>query len=398
MTTALQTPPRIASIDILRALTMVLMIFVNDLWSLTNIPKWLEHTEADEDGMGLADVVFPAFLFIVGMSIPFAIDNRRKKGDTTNQIVKHIMIRGVALLIMGVFLVNGENINAAATGFPRWVWNVLSCISFILIWNAYPATAKRSIILGLKCFGILILLMLALLYRGGEGDDVHGFATYWWGILGLIGWAYLVSGLVYTFFGAKILNIVIAWLAFHVLCISSHAGWISSDFFEMIISPIGSGAMPALTLGGVVISMIYLHYRDQRTEGKMLVVMGVISVLLFTAGFYTRTFWGISKIHATPAWIMICSALTILAFMAIYWLADMKGKTHLFDIIKPAGTNTLICYLLPYFAYTLPTILAIHFPAFMLNGIAGLIKSFLFALLIVVVAGWLGKRNLQLKL
>jgi heparan-alpha-glucosaminide N-acetyltransferase len=216
--------------------------------------------------------------------------------------------------------------------------------------------------------------------------------------LGLIGWAYLVSGLAYTFLGNKILNIIVAWLAFHTLCIASHAGWISSDFFKMIISPIGSGAMPALTLGGVVISMIYLQYRNQHAEGKMLIIMGVISVLLFIVGFYTRTFWGISKIHATPAWIMICSGLTILAFIFIYWLADVKGQAHWFDIIKPAGTNTLMCYLLPYFAYTLPTILSIHFPAFMLNGIPGLIKSLFFALVIVIVAGWLGKRHLQLRL
>ena len=67
---------RVTSIDILRALTMVLMIFVNDLWSLKNIPAWLEHVERGVDGIGLADVVFPAFLFIVGLSLPFAIDNR----------------------------------------------------------------------------------------------------------------------------------------------------------------------------------------------------------------------------------------------------------------------------------------------------------------------------------
>ena len=56
---------RLASIDVFRALTMLLMIFVNDLGTLTNIPLWLEHTKAAEDGMGLADTVFPAFLFIV---------------------------------------------------------------------------------------------------------------------------------------------------------------------------------------------------------------------------------------------------------------------------------------------------------------------------------------------
>ena len=56
---------RIASIDIVRALTMVLMIFVNDFWSLKGVPLWMEHVKAGVDGIGLSDVVFPAFLFIV---------------------------------------------------------------------------------------------------------------------------------------------------------------------------------------------------------------------------------------------------------------------------------------------------------------------------------------------
>ena len=77
---------RINSIDILRALTMILMIFVNDLWSLKNIPAWLGHVEHGVDGIGLADTVFPAFLFIVGMSMPFALQARKQKGDTTWQL------------------------------------------------------------------------------------------------------------------------------------------------------------------------------------------------------------------------------------------------------------------------------------------------------------------------
>src|SRR6187549_2746295 len=119
---------RITAIDILRALTMILMIFVNDLWSLTNIPAWLEHVERGVDGIGLADIVFPAFLFIVGLSMPYAIDARRKKGATDWELVQHVLLRTAALLIMGVYLVNGENLNAEATGFPRLVWNTLACI------------------------------------------------------------------------------------------------------------------------------------------------------------------------------------------------------------------------------------------------------------------------------
>ena len=61
---------RISSIDIMRGLTLVLMLFVNDLF-MPGVPAWLGHRAADFDGMGLADWVFPGFLFMVGMAIRF---------------------------------------------------------------------------------------------------------------------------------------------------------------------------------------------------------------------------------------------------------------------------------------------------------------------------------------
>src|SRR6478609_8627775 len=141
-----QPVQRVAAIDITRALTMLLMIFVNDLWSLSDIPAWLEHVGAKEDGMGLADTVFPAFLFIVGLSIPFAIAARVKKGDTTGTLAMHVLARSFALLVMGVFLVNGEEINEAATGLPRVVWNIICCTCFILLWNVYSRNAKKGVL------------------------------------------------------------------------------------------------------------------------------------------------------------------------------------------------------------------------------------------------------------
>src|SRR5215212_8115632 len=177
---------RIASIDVLRAITMLLMIFVNDLWSVINKPEWLEHTKAAEDGMGLADTVFPAFLFIVGMSIPFSIQNRRAKGENTASICWHIVTRAFALLVMGLFLVNGEYLNETATGMSRGGWNSLSCLSFILLWNSYPKSMNPWLIRFLKLIGVIILLTLANICRGGEDEEVNGFQTYWYGILGII--------------------------------------------------------------------------------------------------------------------------------------------------------------------------------------------------------------------
>ena len=389
---------RITSIDILRALTMVLMIFVNDLWSLKNIPGWLEHVEPGVDGIGLADVVFPAFLFIVGLSLPFAIENRRKKGDSEGQLVMHVIARTIALLTMGVFLVNGETINAAAMGIPKYLWYPLSCLSFILIWNVYPKTAKRSLVYGAKAIGIITLVILAILYRGGE-DGTERFAPHWWGILGLIGWAYLASGLITVFSKNNFYIILTAWVFFAVISMVSKAGLLPHNtIINAIPEAIRGGTLAGLTMGGVLTSLIFQYYRKKKNNLGLTLVFLAFSALLIALSVITRPYWKLAKLGATPAWLFLCSAFTILGFLAVYWLADVKHKAHWFNVIKPAGTDTLLCYLIPYFMYAMVTITGLYLPDMLLTGGVGLIKSLLFALLCVFITGFLNKRGLKLKL
>ena len=77
---------RNGAIDMFRGLTMFLMVFVNDFWTVEGVPHFLEHTETLEDGMGLADIVFPMFLFAMGMSIPYASprESRVKRPSDTS--------------------------------------------------------------------------------------------------------------------------------------------------------------------------------------------------------------------------------------------------------------------------------------------------------------------------
>ncbi|UFH52408.1 heparan-alpha-glucosaminide N-acetyltransferase domain-containing protein [Spirosoma sp. KNUC1025] len=387
-------PVRIESIDVLRAATMILMIFVNDLWSLTNIPAWLEHVPRDVDGMGLADSVFPAFLFIVGMSLPFAINARRKKGDTDVTLVGHIIGRSIALLTMGVFLVNGESINEAATGMQRGVWNMLSCLSFILIWNAYPKNAVKWIVYVSKGLGISVLFILAFVYRGEEEPR---FATHWWGILGLIGWSYLAAALVTVFARNRIPVLAAAWVGFALLSMADHAALLPK-VVHVIPGAISGGTMVGLTMGGVVISTLFQLYRKRDHNKQMTLVFLAIVVVLVGLSIYTRQFWGLSKLGATPAWLFLCSAITILAFLGIYWLTDVGGKANWFTLIKPAGTDTLLCYLIPYFAYGLMTLLHLHLPEAILIGAIGLLKSFLFAIMCAWITGRLNWVGVKLKL
>jgi heparan-alpha-glucosaminide N-acetyltransferase len=399
VSTTQATASRLASIDILRAINMVLMIFVNDLWSLRDIPAWLEHVPRGVDGLGLADTVFPAFLFIVGMSIPLAITARKKKGDSTTTLLGHIGARTLALLVMGLFLVNGEYIQADATGMSRTAWYSLSCLSFILIWNLYPVKVKPVMARVLQGLGVATLLTLAFIYRGGEGEVPGRFDTYWWGILGLIGWSYLASALITLFAGRNYFVIGAAWVLFCGLSMVASAKLIPPDsFLNFIPNPIMGGTLVAITLGGVITTLLVQHFRQQHKSATLLLVLAGISVGLLLLAFLTRPYWGIAKLGATPAWLFLCSALTILTFMAIYWLTDMRGKANWFTFIKPAGTDTLLCYLLPYFAYALVEFLRIHWPAWMLTGGVGLLKSFVFALGCVGVTGLLSRNGVRLKL
>jgi len=389
---------RVTSIDIVRALTMVLMIFVNDLWSLKNIPAWLEHVERGVDGIGLADVVFPAFLFIVGLSLPYAIDHRRKKGDTEGQLVLHVVTRTVALLVMGVFLVNGETINAAAMGIPKWLWYPLSCLSFILIWNVYPRFVKKGFVYAAKAIGIITLITLVTVYRGGE-DGSQRFAPHWWGILGLIGWAYLVSGLITVFSKNNFYIILAGWVFFSVLSMVSHAGLLPhNNIISAIPDAIRGGTLTGLTMGGVLTSLIFQYYRKKKDNIGLTLVFLAFSAILIALSVITRPYWKLAKLGATPAWLFLCSAFTILTFLAIYWLADVKRKANWFNLIKPAGTDTLLCYLIPYFMYAIVRLAGVHLPDALLTGGVGLLKSFLFALLCVVITGLLNKSGVRLKL
>jgi hypothetical protein len=112
----------------------------------------------------------------------------------------------------------------------------------------------------------------------------------------------------------------------------------------------------------------------------------------------THPYWGLAKLGATPAWLFLCSAITILAFLIIYWVADVGGKSGWFDRIKPAGTSTILCYLIPYFIYSIRSAFSIHLPQEFLTGGIGLLKSFLFAMMCVFITGALIRLGVRMKL
>jgi len=379
--------PRVASIDVFRALTMFLMIVVNDFWGISGIPHWLEHAKYGEDMLGFSDIIFPSFLFILGMSIPFAIENRIKKGESCIAIVKHIVLRSIALLVMGLFTVNFESLGEI--GINTYLFPPGMLFGFFLIWNIYPKRQdwRKYIYKGLQILGIVILIYLAVIFRDKEGNIMQ---HKWWGILGLIGWTYLICALIYLFIRQKLKYLTVAWLFFAVWCIAEANQWLGS--LGGIIP--GKGVFHAFTMGGLLTSLLYNRFPFK----KMLLWMPVAGIVLLISGWISNHFWIISKLGNTPPWMFYCTGISILSYLFIYWLVEQNGKYSWFRCIEPAGAATLTCYLIPYWLYILFYLIRFPFPSAWLVYPLGLLKCILFSFLAIWITFGLGKIGIKLKI
>jgi len=388
---------RIASIDILRALTMVLMIWVNDFWTLSGVPKWLEHASTKEDFLGFSDVIFPLFLFIVGLSIPFAIKQRQNKGDSSFSIVKHVLTRSVSLLIIGFYMVNYGSAHSTL-GIGKYWWCLLMALATVFVWMDW----KRSPVAKkyhpyIRIAGILIFVYLSIIYKGGETGDL-GMRTQWWGILGVIGWAYFINTLLYIVFNGNLLVWLGLFLAFNTLAVLNQLD-ILPELNENIsfLSVIYGGSIPALTSGGILATLLFKKLFKDHTK-LIFAVFAIIGIVCISYGIETRPIWGISKIQRTPSWVAICSGIGFLSFALLYVLVDIKKRANWAKVIAPAGTATLTCYMIPYFIYPIRNITGIRFPEFINAGTIGLIGSFIFAILVVSFTGFMEKKGYKLKL
>jgi len=397
---------RNVAIDILRALTMLLMIFVNDLWTIKGEPDWLGHATYDQDMLGLADIVFPCFLFVVGMSIPFAIERRFSKGMSGVSTIGHILSRTLALLLMGAFIVNTESGVSPESGMNLPIFRILMVLGFLLIWNVYPRTDnpnRERLYTVLKVVGVLLLVYLAIIFRDGEGGI---FRARWWGILGAIGWTYLLCAFIYVFTRDRFKYLIPIWIVFVLICILKAKmrggeaimelprGNILDEFLAIL--HVGRGALPAFTMGGILLSLVSTKYIHVENKKKALYAAGAVLVLLI-AGFICHKFWIVSKLQETPTWIFYCTAIAVGSYAIIYWLVE-KGKASWFKIIETAGTATLTCYLIPYVAYSVSALIGIKLPEWLTTGIVGILNCIVFSFMIIGITWLLGKIHIKLKI
>ena len=386
---------RLHSIDVYRAITMILMLWVNDFAGITGIPHWLGHAAADEDMMGFSDIIFPTFLFCVGLSLPLALGKRLSEGGSSLKGWGHVLLRSLALIVMGLFSMNSGSVEGGLNG--TW-FKILMVLGFFLVWDQYPEREGkgRGIFTVLKLLGVALLAYLVI-QRVANGA---AWKVGWWGILGLIGWAYLFGAVIFLLVRGRKWLLVAAWALVALMSVILQG----KDTFFSIVP--GFFTHLGLVMGGVVCTSIL---SDRSFAPKRYATLWCIPVILFALAVLCHRFWIISKIQATPTWMFYILALAFAMTLLLHYVCDVRGfrlwsgkgdgRSRAGDyILKPAGTATLTCYTLPYLWLALWRLFGLHWPKVLLHGGLGLVKSMLFALLIVFIAGLLSNVHIKLKI
>jgi heparan-alpha-glucosaminide N-acetyltransferase len=389
---------RIISIDAFRGITFFLMIIVNELAGVSGISAWLKHMPANADAMSLPDMVFPAFLFIVGMSIPFGINHRIAKGESVLKLNAHILLRALALIVMGVFMVNAEDGNHhASMPISIQAWALLSYLAFMLIWGVYQfksAIVNRLLV----SVGVAILIVLAFIYRGGS-DGSHGMSSHWWGILGLIGWAYMLSCWIYQLCRGKKVVLLCALAA----CIGFYALVRSSPLKEMggimniFIFLDAHIAHSAIVICGILSSLIFFEENPHIRQSQAFLRAMYLTLGLLLIASVLRPLFSISKIYASPSWGLYSAAVCILIFAWLYWVIDLKRIQGWIWVIRPAAINPLVCYLLPFVIESLLSLCGVRSPIHLFEGGAGIVVAVIYAGLIMIAVAALNRINFKLK-
>jgi len=376
---------------------MMLMLFVNDIPGLKGVPHWMFHAAANEDMLGFSDTIFPAFLFCVGMSVPFAIDNRLKRGASQWSVLAHILWRSFALVVMGLFTLNCE---MGAGNMPYLTYSLLMIAAFFLVWTDYKGTALHSTplaVTALKVLGAIVMLGMVV------WCDLQGkpFVTGWWGILGLIGWSYLVTSLAYLLCRREMRWVLVAAIIGIALCVLNSSSVVPESWFSRnLLLPFVPGGWSghAFCLAGLAASMLMRHYKALERHTMLIVLFLLIGAVMLVAGLAAHPYWIISKIQGTPTWLFFCLALFFPLTAFAYWLMDIKGHTAWTRLIAPAGTATLTCYLLPYVWYPVCGALGLHLPQGIYYGVAGILISLAYSLIVIQIVRGMKQIGLVVKL
>ncbi len=275
----------------------------------------------DANGWTPTDLIFPFFLFIVGVSMVFSFASRRARGDSTLVLMKHVVRRSVLILLVGYAI------------------RILPYVNFSHM--RYPGVLQRIALVYL-CASLIALRTS----NRGRVVCIAGFLAGYYALL--------------RFVPAPACDPA-AWMTEHC----SLAGWVDrklmpGHLYRADFDPEGLlSTLPAIatTLLGTLTGEFLRSSASLSHKVRGLVITGVAGVV---AGYAWHPWFPISKPLWTSSYVLFTAGAACLALALSCWLIEMRGWQAWAKPFLWLGSNAILVYALSTFVTKLGTIIRVH--------------------------------------
>ncbi len=365
---------RSQAIDVMRGMTLALMIVVN--MSIGEGKSFGPLLHATWHGLTLTDLVFPSFLFIVGTALSYTIDRLSAAG--TPEFVRKVLTRTGLIFLCGFLMY----------WFPFFGTDASGHFGLLPLAKARIPGVLQRIALGYGCAA------LALHFLGRRG-------TLWFAALALVAyWALLVACGDYTLTGNAVLALDRALLGEGHL----YGGEGIPFDPEGILS-----TLPAIVnvIGG------YFAGRLVRERGATWETIGRLLLAAFACVVVGLAWSGVMPINKklwTSSYVLVTIGIDLATLGTLVWLLDLRKQVAWAPFFEVFGRNTLFIYLLSEIAGTVLNLFHVGrqtlfewlydavFASWAGPKPGSLVYSISFMLCCWIVAWWMDRRRIYIRL
>jgi predicted acyltransferase len=298
------TANRLVSLDVFRGLTIAGMVLVNNPGTWSSIYWPLEH--AEWHGWTPTDLVFPFFLFIVGVSITLAFGRRVEEATVKRDLYLKVIKRTLIIFGLGLFLNLFPTFQLSTVRIPGVLQRIAIC--YLIASLIFLSTKIRmQIVIAVALLLIYWLLMTRVAAPGFAVGDLSKEGS-------------LASYIDRTIFGAHV--------------------WRQAKVYdpEGLLSTIPA---VATTLFGVLTG----HWlRTERTQFEKVAGLFVAGAMCVMVGWAWNPFFPINKALWTSSYVLFTAGLALQLLAVCYWLIDIKGYRRWAWPFVVFGVNALALF------------------------------------------------------
>jgi predicted acyltransferase len=320
---------RLLSLDVFRGMTVAGMLLVNNPGDWGHIFAPLEH--AAWHGWTPTDLIFPFFLFIVGVTSHLSLSQRRARGDDDTAIVRQVLKRGALIFLFGVFL----------SWFPGFMWGTIESIPNATFGDRVLYRLEHLRIMGvLQRIGVAYVIGALITLRGGWRQHLVILLSIllgYWALMTLVvvpdqgvpGWQLL----------DRPDAVLSAW--FDRTILTTNHLWASAKTWD----PEGLlSTLPAV--GSMMIGQFAGRWiGSPRPIAERLNAMFAIGALLLMVGLMWHWVFPINKSLWTSSYVVFTGGMALVTLATCMWVIDVQQIRRWTTFFVIYGTNPMIAFL-----------------------------------------------------